>query len=40
LSHAHCIDFTFQWRDTQDWMRKDFQVAIDGENQGEAGRRF
>ena len=32
LSHAHCINFTFQWRDTQDWVGKDFHVAIEGEN--------
>jgi len=29
LSHAHCIDFTFQWRDTLGWVHKDFHVAID-----------
>jgi glucoamylase len=28
LSHAHCIDFTFQWRDTQGWVRRDFHVAV------------
>jgi glucoamylase len=40
LSHARCINFTFQWRDTQGWVGKDFKVAIDGENQEEAGRRL
>jgi glucoamylase len=29
LSHAHCTDFSFQWRDTQDWVGKDFHVAIE-----------
>jgi len=32
LSRAHSIDFTFQWRDTQDWIGKDFHVAIDRGN--------
>ena len=30
LSHAGWIDFTFQWRDTGEWVGKDFRVAIDG----------
>ncbi|MGA3403758.1 MAG: glycoside hydrolase family 15 protein [Acetobacteraceae bacterium] len=38
LSRARCIDFTFQWRDTQDWVRKDFHVAIDRGNQEEPDR--
>jgi hypothetical protein len=38
LSHAHCIDFTFQWRDTQDWVRNDFRVVINGGNPEELGR--
>jgi glucoamylase len=29
LSSAHSIEFTFQWRDTKDWVGKDFYVAID-----------
>ena len=28
LSEAHQIDFTFQWRDTQDWVGKDYHVAV------------
>ena len=28
LSHANCIDFTIQWRDTQDWVHKDFHIAV------------
>lgn len=28
LSQAHQIDFTFQWRDTQDWVGKDYHVAV------------
>jgi glucoamylase len=31
LTEARSIDFTFQWRDTQDWVGEDFHVAIDGE---------
>jgi glucoamylase len=30
LSHAHRIDFTFQWCNTQQWVQKDFHVVIDG----------
>jgi glucoamylase len=29
LSQARSLDFTFQWRDTQDWVRKDFHVIIE-----------
>jgi glucoamylase len=29
LSQAHQIDFTLQWRDTKDWLRKDFHVAVE-----------
>ncbi|MGH6777201.1 MAG: glycoside hydrolase family 15 protein [Bradyrhizobium sp.] len=29
LSQAHQIDFTFQWRDTQLWVGKDFHVAVE-----------
>ena len=32
LSQVRSINFTFQWRDTQDWVGKDFLVAIDGAN--------
>ncbi len=32
LSHAHDIDFTIQWRDTQDWLGEDLHIAVDGEN--------
>jgi glucoamylase len=32
LSQARSINFTFQWRDTQDWVGKDFHVVIDGAN--------
>jgi glucoamylase len=28
LSHAHCIDFTFQWSDPQDWAHQDFHVSV------------
>jgi hypothetical protein len=28
LLEAHQIDFTFQWRDTQLWMGKDFHIAV------------
>ena len=28
LSEARSVNFTFQWRDTQDWIGKDFHVAI------------
>lgn len=38
LSRARSINFTFQWRDTQDWIRKDFRVAIDRGNQAEPDR--
>jgi glucoamylase len=30
LSRADRIDFTFRWRDTQDWMGKDFEVVVGG----------
>jgi glucoamylase len=29
LSQACSINFTFQWRDTQDWVREDFHVTIE-----------
>jgi glucoamylase len=29
LSQARQIDFTLQWRDTKDWLRKDFHVAVE-----------
>jgi len=29
LSQAHQVDFTFQWRDTQLWVGKDFHVAVE-----------
>jgi glucoamylase len=29
LSSAHSVEFTFQWRDTNDWVDEDFYVAID-----------
>ena len=29
LSQAHQIDFTFQWRDTQLWVGRDFHVAVE-----------
>jgi glucoamylase len=29
LSVARCIDFTFQWRDTQEWARRDFHVSVE-----------
>jgi glucoamylase len=32
LSQARSINFTFQWRDTQDWVGKDFHVVTDGAN--------
>ena len=32
LSHAFCVNFTFQWCDTKGWVGKDFHVAIEGEN--------
>ncbi|MGA9322477.1 MAG: glycoside hydrolase family 15 protein, partial [Xanthobacteraceae bacterium] len=32
LSQVRSINFTFQWRDTQDWVGKDFLVSIDGAN--------
>jgi glucoamylase len=35
LSQVRSINFTFQWRDTQDWVGKDFDVAIDGANDSE-----
>jgi glucoamylase len=28
LSQAYQINFTFQWHDTQDWVGKDFHVAV------------
>ena len=33
--YRHRGDFTFQWHDTQDWVRKDFHVAMDGGNREE-----
>jgi glucoamylase len=30
LSHAHRIDFTFRWHNTQNWVGKDFHIAVDG----------
>lgn len=40
LSQAHQIDFTFQWRDTQLWLGKDFHVAVEikRDNLGKKGR--
>jgi glucoamylase len=32
LSRARCIDFTFRWHDTQDWVHEDFHVAVGGEH--------
>jgi glucoamylase len=32
LSNVCSIDFTFQWRDTQGWVGKDFHIVIDGDN--------
>jgi hypothetical protein len=29
LSPAHSINFTVWWRDTKDWINKDFHVAVD-----------
>ena len=35
LSHARRIDFTFRWHDTQNWVGKDFHIAVDsGNHQG------
>jgi glucoamylase len=31
LSLARSINFTFQWRDTQDWTGKDFHVVIEAQ---------
>jgi glucoamylase len=33
LSRARSIDFTFRWRDTQDWVGEDFHVAVGGEQE-------
>ena len=35
LSQACSIDFTLQWQATQDWLGKDFHVAIDDDNHAE-----
>jgi glucoamylase len=29
LAHARSVDFTVQWRDTQEWIGQDFHIAID-----------
>jgi glucoamylase len=29
LLEAHRVDFTFQWRDTRDWVRKDYCVVVE-----------
>lgn len=36
LAGANVVNFTYQWRDSGDWIGRDFQVAVGGDSQMEA----